>query len=59
MRYSYTCENENCENFEKEIVIDKPSSEASKDEYCEKCQEKLRRIYGCAGHATFSDGYKG
>ncbi len=57
--YKYECINEKCKNFKKEVEIDKPMSESSREEFCEECKEKLNRIFTLAGHQTFGDGYKG
>ena len=59
--YEYKCVNENCEDFEVSKTVSIPMKEYSEDKLplCEKCGEKVRRVFGIAGHQTFGDGYKG
>ena len=58
MTYAYSCENEKCKAYQYNINIDKPISDASKEEFCPDCKEKLVRSYSSFGLRTFGDGYK-
>lgn len=57
MRYEYKCESEECNCNEEIVIIDKPMAEVSRDEFCEKCKSKLKRVYSTCGIKTH-DGYK-
>jgi predicted nucleic acid-binding Zn ribbon protein len=57
MTYLYKCENENCKNVDVIIEINKSITESSKEETCEWCAEKLKRVYTSPGVKT-SDGFK-
>ena len=46
-----------CEKCKKEIEINKPMNESSKEECCEHCSEPLKRIYTSSTIKT-SDGIK-
>jgi len=58
MKYIYQCNNEKCENFEKEVEINKPIADSSKEEFCEKCKEEMSRVFKPFGLKTAGDGYK-
>ena len=57
MKYLYKCENDSCSNLNKEITIDKPIADSSKEEYCTICKESLTRIYAISSIVT-GDGVK-
>ncbi len=57
MKHEYHCHNLNCEDFSKVVIIDKPMSESSRYELCEKCTWDLKRIYSVTGIKT-ADGFK-
>ena len=59
MKYLYKCTNQDCKENEIPKEINKPISEASKEEYCTECEHQMQKIYSISGHKTFSDGYKG
>ena len=46
--YMYKCYKEDCEDFGKVITITKCVRDASKDEHCEKCKQKLGKVYDCS-----------
>ena len=46
MRYLYKCNEINCKNRNKEVIINKPVEKAGEPEYCEECKKELQRIYG-------------
>lgn len=39
-RYDYKCDNCN-----RTVTINKPMKEAAKEEYCELCETKMKRVY--------------
>jgi len=45
MLYPYECKNKDCDLIDKKIIIDKPMSESSREEFCEKCDSKLERVW--------------
>jgi len=53
MKYPY-----NCETCIKEVIIEKPMNESSREEKCEKCGNNLNRIYVTTAIRT-QDGFKG
>ncbi len=57
MLYPYECVNDNCDNFQVEVDVDKPMAESDRKEYCEKCANEMNRVYKSFGART-SDGYK-
>jgi hypothetical protein len=48
MRYLFKCESIDCENRNKELIIEKPMSESGTEEICQECKNPLTRIYGSA-----------
>ena len=52
MRYTYECKkcNNNC-------IVNKPMSESSKKEHCDKCGSLLERVYNISAIKT-GDGLK-
>ena len=52
MRYPYECVV--CKT---DVIIDKPMMESDRVEYCSKCENVLKRIYGVGGIKT-ADGMK-
>ncbi|WP_373074015.1 FmdB family zinc ribbon protein [Sulfurimonas sp.] len=40
MKYNYVCD-----KCKKDIEVNKPMSESSRDEFCKVCETKMRRIY--------------
>lgn len=46
-----------CEHCGKEITINKPMSESDRKEFCEICENELKRIY-TAGSILTGDGFK-
>ncbi len=58
MIYEYTCNTINCEQRNKEVLINKPIAESGREEKCPACGSVMQRMYDMVGHSTFSDGYK-
>jgi predicted nucleic acid-binding Zn ribbon protein len=56
--YGYKCKNEKCSEYDKEVSVSKSMNDSSREEFCEKCKEKIERVFSLGGHATFGDGYK-
>jgi predicted nucleic acid-binding Zn ribbon protein len=52
MKYSYKCE-----NCEKKTIIEKPMSESGRVEFCEICENELKRVYEPTTVVT-ADGIK-
>jgi len=52
MKYLYECP-----HCEIERTVTKLMAEASKKEFCKKCEKEMKRIYASFGIKT-SDGYK-
>ena len=52
MKYQYACDK--CKT---NTMIDKPISECSRVELCEKCKSEMKRVYSVGGIKT-ADGIK-
>ena len=52
MRYLYKCP-----HCEKEVTIEKSISNRNRVEYCDICENELKRVYEAKSIST-SDGYK-
>ena len=46
-----------CEKCVKTTTVSKPMSESSRDEYCDECKKKIRRIFAAPSIST-NDGFK-
>ncbi len=46
MRYAFSCKNIQCNNRNKEVIINLPIDDAGKPQKCEECKENLQKIYG-------------
>lgn len=57
MKYLYKCTNDKCSENQKEVTVDKPMSESSREEHCEVCKKSLTREYKLGGITT-GDGTK-
>ena len=57
MKYTYKCKNKDCENFDKEVIIEKSMSESGREEFCEKCNSKMIKVYNSAAIRT-GDNFK-
>ncbi len=57
MTYHFRCTNISCELRNEEIEIEMPMSESGKTQYCEKCKEPMRRVFGSPSIKT-GDGVK-
>ena len=58
MRVDFKCENEKCEMLDKPVEREIPYEEIE-NQKCEKCGEKVRRVWAFSGGIKTSDGYKG
>ena len=58
MIYSYRCQNNKCNFYNKEIDIIKPMSDYDKEEVRVKCNQIIKRVYRISSYSTFGDGYK-
>jgi predicted nucleic acid-binding Zn ribbon protein len=57
MIYEFKCDNDNCS--EKGKVVERNiSSSQIEDQLCEKCNEKLKRVWSFGGGIKTNDGYK-
>jgi len=56
--YNYKCEYIECEDYDKEVSVNKPMSEYNRVEECKHCKNPMQRVFSLGGHQTFGDGYK-
>lgn len=57
MFVDYKCTNEKCEKFNVEETLSVRMSETD-NQFCEKCKEKLQRVWNSSIAVKTSDGYK-
>lgn len=58
MLYIFKCDNDKCEDFEKEFEVRMGMNEDQSKVKCDTCSEKARRVFTPLGIKTFGDGYK-